>query len=193
MRGEYWLRLQQVHCLTSCGLWTLCIDKEDSYNIAYTQYEDFQIGDATSFYQLSIGAYSSTAEYDTLSYHNGQLFSTKDRDHDTCTHCQSFNDSCTLTDQGVWWYNGCFQANHGACRRMIVSRIYLSSTKLGLFARVTNVLVEERIRNVSTTGNYKVRNLFDWLIDLPCSLNHTATNYLKQQVDYYTWGYCLVF
>ena len=38
------------------------------------------------------------------------------------------------------------------------------------------------MRNVST--NYEFRNE-----DLSCSVNHTAINYLKEQEDYYTWGY----
>ena len=104
--GEYWLGLQQVHRLTSSGRWTLRIDMEDFHgNIKYAQYEDFQIGDAASFYQLSIGAFSGTVGYDALAYHNGRPFSTKDRDHD------SYEKSCAVMYQGAWWYGGCNDSN----------------------------------------------------------------------------------
>ena len=92
--GEYWLGLQQVHRLTRSGGWTLRIDMEDyDGNVKYAQYEDFQIGDAASFYQLSIGAFSGTVGFDGLAYHNGRAFSTKDNDHDACYFCQSYNGS----------------------------------------------------------------------------------------------------
>ena len=112
--GEYWLGLQQMHRLTSSGRWTLRIDMEDfEGNVKYAQYKDFQIGDAASFYQLSIGALSGTVGYNALSYHNGKPFSTKDSDHDNCTpsFCQSYCGSCALRFQGGWWYHTCHYAN----------------------------------------------------------------------------------
>ena len=112
--GEYWLGLQQIHRLTTSGQWTLRIDMEDfDGNIKYAQYEDFKIGDAASFYQLSIGAFSGTVGFDALTSHNGSAFSTKDSDHDACSHsrCQSFDSSCALAYQGAWWYVNCHNSN----------------------------------------------------------------------------------
>ena len=106
--------LKQVHRLTSIGQWTLRIDMEDfNGNVKYAQYEDFKIGDAASFYRLSIGAFSGTVGYDALtSVHNGRPFSTKDSDHDTCTSwCQSYDGSCAMMYQGAWWYQGCHESN----------------------------------------------------------------------------------
>ena len=114
--GEYWLGLQQVHRLTSSGRWTLRIDMEDfDGNVKYAQYEDFKIGDAASFYQLSYGAFSGTIKKDSLAtYHKGQPFSTKDRDHDNCPppSCLPDSDSsCALHHQGAWWYKRCLEVN----------------------------------------------------------------------------------
>ena len=110
--GEYWLGLQQVHRLTSSGRWTLRIDMEDfGGNVKYAQYEDFQIGDAASFYKLSIGAFSGTAN-NGLTYHNDQPFSTKDSDHSV--------GSCTVHYQGAWWYYNCHQSH--------LNGLYLGST-----------------------------------------------------------------
>ena len=116
LAGEFWLGLQQVHRLTSSGRWTLRIDMEDLHgNIRYAEYEDFQIGDAASFYQLSVGAFNGTVGYDALTpKHDGQPFSTKDSDHDrlNCTSgCEVYGGSCAKMYEGAWWYNHCHQAN----------------------------------------------------------------------------------
>ena len=43
---------------------------------------------------------------DSLSYHRGQMFSTKDWDNDAAT-----NFSCAEQSKGGWWYNNCHKAN----------------------------------------------------------------------------------
>ncbi len=42
---------------------------------------------------------------DSLRYHNGQRFSTKDRDQDT------YEDSCSVIYEGAWWYDHCHRSN----------------------------------------------------------------------------------
>ena len=39
---------------------------------------------------------------DSLTYHNGQPFSTKDRDN---------NNNCAVTYSGAWWYDSCHFSN----------------------------------------------------------------------------------
>ena len=41
----------------------------------------------------------------SLSYHRGQRFSTKDRDND------KYSGDCAEKFQGAWWYNSCFHSN----------------------------------------------------------------------------------
>ena len=43
---------------------------------------------------------------DSLSYHNGQMFSTNNWDNDAGT-----NYSCAQECKGGWWYNYCYKAN----------------------------------------------------------------------------------
>ena len=42
---------------------------------------------------------------DSLGYHRGMAFSTKDRDND------KYGKSCALKYKGAWWYNACFHSN----------------------------------------------------------------------------------
>eukprot|EP00058_Branchiostoma_floridae_P021495 XP_002606985.1 hypothetical protein BRAFLDRAFT_64969 [Branchiostoma floridae] len=55
-------------------------------------------------YKLHIGTYSGNAR-DSLAYHNGHPFSTKDRDNDASTL------SCAQTYKGAWWYTACHHSN----------------------------------------------------------------------------------
>jgi len=43
---------------------------------------------------------------DSLGYHRGQAFSTKDRDND-----QNSGGNCALRYKGGWWYKGCYASN----------------------------------------------------------------------------------
>jgi len=42
---------------------------------------------------------------DSLAYHNGYPFSTKDLDND------SYSGNCAVICKGGWWYNSCQQSN----------------------------------------------------------------------------------
>ena len=42
---------------------------------------------------------------DSLTYHRGAAFSTKDRDNDLSSG------NCPLTSQGAWWYKSCAYSN----------------------------------------------------------------------------------
>ena len=39
---------------------------------------------------------------DSLAYHNGELFSTRDRDHD-----EKGTEHCAQILEGAWWFIGC--------------------------------------------------------------------------------------
>lgn len=86
--GDYWLGNEHLHNLTAGGdcelkveMWTIF----DEYYVA--KYRNFTLGNATTFYRLTLSGYSGNAT-DALSDHNGMRFSTMDRDNDkSSTHC----------------------------------------------------------------------------------------------------------
>ena len=103
--GEYWKGLSQIHCMTQSGNWQLRIDMEAfDGGTAYAVYDSFSVGDASSYYRLTIGAYSGTAG-NSLAQHNNRAFSTKDRDNDNDRR------DCANEFKGAWWYHACHDSN----------------------------------------------------------------------------------
>ncbi|XP_033646895.1 ficolin-2-like [Asterias rubens] len=107
LSGEFWLGNENLRTLTeSAGPWKLKVeivrwDGEESF----AEYGHFKI-DGDNF-RLEIGSYkaSSTAG-DALEYHNGMMFSTKDKDNDPWSSVH-----CAVTRKGGWWYNHCYETN----------------------------------------------------------------------------------
>lgn len=100
--GEVWLGLDPLHALTSASPMSLRVDLSDGLSSVYAVYENFAI--AKRNYRLTVGGYSGTAG-DSMSYHNGRIFSTKDRDPG------SFVTRCAMSYRGGWWYKNCHEAN----------------------------------------------------------------------------------
>ncbi|XP_052085085.1 microfibril-associated glycoprotein 4-like [Mytilus californianus] len=73
-------------------------------NLAYAEYFDFSLGDSASNFRLNVKGYCGTAG-DSLAYHNGMMFSTKDKDNDKLPF------SCAKTCKGAWWSKACNQAD----------------------------------------------------------------------------------
>ena len=107
LKGEHWLGLEKLACLTTRRPRTeLRVDLADyEGNYKYAQYSFFSVGNSETNYRLNIAGYTGTAG-DTLSYHNGLHFCTKDRDND-----QDSSRNCATTLQGAWWYKNCYYSN----------------------------------------------------------------------------------
>ena len=103
--GEFWMGNEHLHSLTR-DQQELRVDLVDfNGNTAYAKYASFSVGSESENYKLSVSGFSGTAG-DSLKHHNGQEFSTKDRDNDgqSSYHCsQHF--------KGGWWYRACHFAN----------------------------------------------------------------------------------
>ncbi|XP_061588255.1 tenascin-R isoform X3 [Cololabis saira] len=104
LEDEFWLGLDNIQKISAQGRYELRIDMKDGQESVYANYDKFSIGDARNLYKLRIGEYNGTAG-DSLSYHQGRPFSTKDRDNDIAVT------NCALSYKGAWWYKNCHRAN----------------------------------------------------------------------------------
>ncbi|KAL9983038.1 hypothetical protein ACROYT_G005162 [Oculina patagonica] len=105
LNGEFWLGLDKIYRLTNSDTNKLRVDLDDwEGETKYAEYDSFSISDEASKYELSLGSYSGSAG-DSLSYHNGKSFTTKDQDND------SKDRNCAVRFKGAWWYNACHYAN----------------------------------------------------------------------------------
>ena len=105
LTGEFWLGLSKIHRLAKEGSNTLRVDLGDfEGNTVYANYSTFSVSDGSTEYILRLGGYSGTA-VDSLSYHNGRRFSTRDNDNDGAGY------NCALVHTGAWWYNSCYLSN----------------------------------------------------------------------------------
>ena len=105
LTGEFWLGLGKINRLTKEQSNTLRVDLGDfDNNTRYAQYTTFSVGNSTTEYNLTEGGYSGTAG-DSLDYHNGMKFSTRDNDNDK----HSIN--CAQIDRGAWWFRYCISSH----------------------------------------------------------------------------------
>ena len=118
LTGEHWLGLEKLHRLTTNGVWQLRVDLEDfSGNTAFAEYSNFAIGDASTNYRLSIGAFFGTAG-DSLGWNANMAFSSYNQDHDTY---EEYDGSCAVAWSGAWWYASCGASN--------LNGLYLGASK----------------------------------------------------------------
>ena len=104
LNREFWLGLDKIHRLTETAQ-LLRIDLQDfDGSRRYAKYTSFTIANGDLKYALTLGQYSGNAE-DSLGYHNGMKFSTKDSDNDQAPY------NCPVIYQGAWWYNHCHHSN----------------------------------------------------------------------------------
>ncbi|XP_050719518.1 ficolin-1-like [Eriocheir sinensis] len=106
LEGEYWLGLEYIHQLTQSGDYELRVDLQDWANeTRWAKYEHFSLSHEDHNYTLSLGDYEGTAG-NSLRYHQGAPFSTRDRDND-------FNPRghCARTFHGAWWFTACHESH----------------------------------------------------------------------------------
>ncbi|CAB3363502.1 Hypothetical predicted protein [Cloeon dipterum] len=105
--GEFWLGLEKMHLLTTDKINELVIELEDfDHQKVYAYYSAFAVGSEVEGYSLTFLAGYDGDAGDSLSYHAGMKFSTRDFDND-----QWPDGNCATTHSGAWWYNGCDTSN----------------------------------------------------------------------------------
>ena len=105
-RGEYWMGLDNIHCMTNNLPGTkLRVELGDwEGNSYYAEYSQFAVGDGSTNYRMTVSGFSGNVT-DKLSYHSGQMFTTYDQDHD------KRGDNCAVSFRGGWWYKGCHRVH----------------------------------------------------------------------------------
>ena len=102
LTGEFWYGLKNMHCLTSRESMEVEVEvsKTDGTKLVL-RYGSFRVDGPSTSYTLYVSD-KQHDEFDFLAYyHNGQKFSTTDRDNDRAiTNCADNN--------GGWWLNACY-------------------------------------------------------------------------------------
>ena len=114
LNGEFWYGLKNMNCLTQTGQWELRIDFEfQNKTRSYLHYKKFKVGSAIDEYPLTIGGFTGITPADPFATHslNGMKFSTYDNENDQWSGGNCAVKRGRATDNGGWWYNGCWLIN----------------------------------------------------------------------------------
>ncbi|XP_078340800.1 ficolin-2-like [Crassostrea virginica] len=97
---EYWIGNDAIHDLTKNGKAILRIDlKRFKGNQGHAMYSTFKVGSKSEKYVLTVGGFKgSKGMKDSLAYHNGAMFSTKDSDNDLGSS------NCAASYGNGWWF-----------------------------------------------------------------------------------------
>jgi len=116
--GNFWIGNDLLHQLTMNGRYKLRFDLQARYNISwyYAQYSSFVVSSEETNYTMLASGYSGNAG-DALSYHDGMMFTTYDRDNDPWTTSDTtYMNNCAVFNGGGFWYNWCAYANVNTVR-----------------------------------------------------------------------------
>nr|XP_026691421.1 fibrinogen C domain-containing protein 1-B-like [Ciona intestinalis] len=109
--GEYWLGLENIKILTESFV-RLRIEMVTCANQSfYAEYGLFKVHAASSNYTLEVKSKTGTARDSFISWHNGQSFTTYDRDNDLFNGTEYSNQNCAIAYHGAWWYRDCYISN----------------------------------------------------------------------------------
>ncbi|KAL3062057.1 hypothetical protein OYC64_010053 [Pagothenia borchgrevinki] len=104
--GEYWLGLDTLSHLTLRKKYELLVDMEDFEGVkVFARYSSFSVDPESYGFTLHVSGFTDGGAGDSLSHHNGQKFSTFDKDQDSVTH------NCARSHLGGFWYNDCHHTN----------------------------------------------------------------------------------
>lgn len=107
LTGEFWLGLDKIHRLTSLKRTILLVNLGDFNGAsAHAMYDRFQVSSEENLFELhDLGKYSGTAG-DSLKWHNGLPYSTKDHNTGDCP-----DEECAKMYHGAWWYGDSIRSN----------------------------------------------------------------------------------
>ena len=103
--GNYWLGNELLSQLTLTSRYKLKFDLQSRSNTSNwhsAEYSTFIVMAESSNYTLHVSGYSGNAGWDALSYHDGMMFTTYDRDNDLAPSA-----NCVDNAGGGFWHKKC--------------------------------------------------------------------------------------
>uniref|UniRef100_A0A671RAT1 Microfibril-associated glycoprotein 4-like n=2 Tax=Sinocyclocheilus anshuiensis TaxID=1608454 RepID=A0A671RAT1_9TELE len=102
VEGEYWLGLENMYQLTRKNKYMLRVDLEDfEGRKGFALYSSFSVGPEADGYKLQVSGFTDRGAGDSLSEHDGQKFTTLDKDQD------DNQNNCAKLHLGAFWYKNC--------------------------------------------------------------------------------------
>ena len=107
LNTEFWYGLRNIHCLTKREEVELQIEvRLDNGTGQVWTYGYFEVDGPETNYTLHIGQAQGPSDgRDSMAYHNGMQFTTRDRDNDV-----SSANCATYGRTGGWWYKNCYHS-----------------------------------------------------------------------------------
>ncbi|XP_077986945.1 ryncolin-4-like [Glandiceps talaboti] len=109
--SNLWLGNENLYAITNANRrqYELLVDlsewEEDGGEDLEARYSSFRISHERYRYKLRLGKFLGGAANDSLSFHSGGYFSTKDADYDDS------DKHCAERYQGGWWFRSCIESN----------------------------------------------------------------------------------
>ena len=95
--GEFWIGLRNMHELTNKQEVELQVSVwNDDDDLITWNYPTFSVGDADSYYRLTLRGGTGDGDIDAVYLSNGHYFSTFDRDYSSR--------NCAISHKAGWWY-----------------------------------------------------------------------------------------
>ncbi|PIK51926.1 tenascin [Apostichopus japonicus] len=130
LNSSFWLGNEKLHVISAQRDHQLRIDiwfNNTNDDSSYLHYNLFRVSSEATQYEITLGSYTGSYEYDYMDYHRDMKFSTYDQDNDLA------NQNCASTSYhpGGWWFN--------ACHAIMLNGIYGNpwDTGICLFQRIT--------------------------------------------------------
>ena len=107
LNTEFWYGLHNIHCLTEREEVELQIKvRQDNGTGQVWTYGYFEVGGPETNYTLHIGQAQGPSDgQDSMAWHNGMQFSTRDRDND-----RDGSSCANLVGGSGWWYRACYRS-----------------------------------------------------------------------------------
>ena len=138
--GNMWMGLDKIHHLAGPGRRAILrFDLKHLYNptrVYYAEYTTFEVGSEADKYKLLIGGYSGDAG-DSMAYHNGMKFTTKDNDNDV------HRGNCAIIWSGAWWHKICHWVNLNGLFPTVQSTSPHYMSWLGIYGSHGNIFFSE--------------------------------------------------